>query len=160
NSHQSSVSPAIDADRSHATSPAGYDGQYFLYVAQDPIRAKAYVDDPPYRYGRIVYPFLARALALGRQSAIPLALVPVHDLAVVLGTFALATLLRRHGRSPWYALIFAVYPGVYVAVQRDLSEALAYALTACAVALFDRARPSDLAASAALFAVAILTRET
>ena len=47
-------------------------------------------------------------------------------LAVALGTFALATLLRRHGRAAWYALIFALYPGVYVAVLRDLSEALAY----------------------------------
>ena len=159
-SHQSSVSPAINADRSHATSPGGYDGQYFLYLAQDPIRAKAYIDDPPYRYGRIVYPLLARALAFGQQEAIPFVLVAINVLAVALGTFALATLLRRHGRSAWYALIFALYPGVYVAVLRDLSEALAYALAACAVALFDRARPGDLVASAALFAVAILTRET
>ncbi len=159
-SHQSSVSPAINADRSHATSPAGYDGQYFLYVAQDPIRAKSYIDDPAYRYGRIVYPLLARALALGQQDAIPFVLVAINVFAVALGTFALATLLCRHGRSPWYALIFALYPGIYVAVLRDLSEALAYALAACAVALFDRARPGDLVASAALFAVAILTRET
>ena len=150
-SHQSSVSPAINADRSHATSPAGYDGQYFLYLAQDPIRAKAYIDDPAYRYGRIVYPLLARALAFGQQDAIPFVLVAINVLAVALGTFALATLLCRHGRSPWYALIFALYPGIYVAVLRDLSEALAYALAACAVALFDRARPGDLVAERGAF---------
>ena len=85
-------------------------------MAQDPIRAKSYIDDPAYRYGRIVYPLLARALAFGQQGAIPFVLVAINVFAVALGTFALATLLRRHGRSPWYALIFALYPGIYVAV--------------------------------------------
>jgi hypothetical protein len=156
----SSSSAAIDADRPAATSLEGYDGQYFLYIAQDPVRAKHYIDDPAYRYGRIVYPLLARGLTLGRQDWIPFVLVAINVLAVGLGTFALAALLRRHGRSPWYALIFAFYPGTYVAVQRDLSEPLAYALAASAVLLFDRGRRRDLVASAAIFAVAALTRET
>jgi hypothetical protein len=159
-STQSDSSRAIDADRQYATSLNGYDGQFFLYIAQDPHGAKSYIDDPAYRYGRIVYPLLARALALGRSAWAPFMLVAINVLAVALGTFALATLLCRHGRSSWYALIFALYPGTYVAVQRDLSEPLAYALAACAVALFDRGRRRDLAGSAALFALAGLTRET
>lgn len=152
-------SPAINADRRWATSRNGYDGQFFLDIARDPGRADAYMDNPSYRYGRIVYPLLARTLALGRQDAIPFMLVAINVLAVALGTFALAVVLRRHGRSPWYALVFGLYPGVLVAVERDLSEALAYALVACAVALFDRSRPRDLIASSLLFAIAMLTRE-
>ena len=157
---RSSASRAIDADRGAVQSPLGYDGQFFLYIAQDPRGAVPYIDNPSYRYGRIVYPLLARTLALGRQDAIPFMLVAVNVLAVALGTFALGVVLRRHGQSPWYALIFAAYPGIFIAVLRDLSEALAYALTACAVALFDRPGRRGLVSSAALFAVATLTRET
>jgi hypothetical protein len=158
---RSSTSPAIDADKAHVQSTSGYDGQFFLYIAQDPAGARPYVDDPSYRYGRIVYPLLARGLALGRQDAIPFMLVGINVLAVALGTFALGVILRRHGQSPWYALLFAFYPGVFIAVLRDLSEALAYALAACAVAVFDRGGSRRaLIASAALLAVAVLTRET
>jgi hypothetical protein len=157
---RSSTSRAIDADRAHIQSQSGYDGQFFLYIAQGPAGAKPYVDDPPYRYGRIVYPLLARGFALGRQDVIPFMLVGINVLAVALGTFALAVVLRRHGQSPWYGLLFAFYPGIFVSVLRDLSEALAYALAACAVALFDRGGGRALIGSAALFAVAVLTRET
>jgi hypothetical protein len=88
-------------------------------------------------------------------------LVAVNVLAVALGTFALGVVLRRHGQSPFYALVFAFYPGIFVAVLRDLSEALAYALAAGAVAVFDRSGSGRaLIGSAALFAVAVLTRET
>ena len=116
------------------------------------------MDNPSYRYGRIVYPLLARTLALGRQDAIPFMLVAINVLAVALGTFALAVVLRATGAPPG-TRVFGLYPGVLVAVERDLSEALAYALVACAVALFDRSRPRDLIASSLLFAVAMLTRE-
>jgi hypothetical protein len=158
--HQSNLSPAIDADASRVTSTEGYDGQFFLYIAQDPLRAKYYIDDPGYRYGRIVYPLLARGLALGKQGTIPFMLVAINVVAVAAGTFALGALLRRRRRSPWFALVFALYPGVVVAVERDLSEALAYGLALCAVAVFDRGSDRDLVASSALFALAALTRET
>jgi hypothetical protein len=158
--HQSDVSPAIDADAPDATSAAGYDGQFFLYIAQDPLHAKSYTDGAAYRYGRILYPLLARGLALGRQGPIPFMLVAINVAAVALGTFALGALLRRRGRSPWWALVFALYPGVIVAVERDLSEALAYGLALCAVSLFDRGGRRDLVASSAIFAIAALTRES
>ncbi len=157
---KSNLSSAIDADVPRATSPSGYDGQFFLYIAQDPRRAKLYIDNPGYRYGRIVYPLLARGLALGKQGPIPFMLVAINVVAVAAGTFALGTLLRRRRRSPWFALVFALFPGVVVAVERDLSEVLAYGLALCAVAVFDRGRDRDLVASSALFALAALTRET
>lgn len=157
---RSSTSPAIEADRAHIQSEWGYDGQFFLYIAQDPSGAPPYIDDASYRYGRIVYPMLARGLALGRQDVIPFMLVGINVLAVAVGALALGVVLRRHGASPWYAMFFALYPGIFVAVLRDLSEALAYALAACAVLLFDRGGRAALVGSCALFAVAALTRET
>jgi hypothetical protein len=152
-------SPAIDADRRFATSSIGYDGQFFLYIAQDPREAAPYLDDPAYRYGRIFYPILARALALGRQDAIPFMLVVINVMAVALGAWAVAKWLHRRGVSAWFALLFAVFPGVFIAVQLDLSEALAYSLTALALVVFDERRLGRLLVSAAVFALAGLTRE-
>ena len=57
------------------------------------------------------------------------------------------------------ALLYAAFPGVFFGVWRDLSEPLAYSLTAVALLAFDGDRPRRIALSAALFSVAILTRE-
>jgi hypothetical protein len=153
------TSPAISGDAPHATSVFGYDGQFFLYIARDPSGAVPYLDNASYRYGRIVYPLAARGLALGRQAPIPLALVLVNLLAVAIGTWAVAAWLRRERFPEWFALLYAAFPGVFFGVWRDLSEPLAYALTAVALLVFDGDRPRRIALSGALFAVAILTRE-
>ena len=155
----SATSPAIVRDAPHATSDVGYDGQFFLYIARDPAGAVPYLDNASYRYGRIVYPLAARGLALGRQEAIPLALLVLNLLAVAVGTWAIAAWLRREGFPEWFALLYAAYPGVFFGVWRDLSEPLAYSLTALAVLAFDGERPRRIALSAALFSVATLTRE-
>lgn len=155
----SETSPAILRDAPHATSEIGYDGQFFLYIARDPDGAVPYLDNASYRYGRIVYPLAARWLALGRQEAIPLALIVVNLLAIAVGTWAIAAWLRRERFPEWFALLYAAFPGVFFGVWRDLSEPLAYSLTAVAVLAFDGDRPRRIALSAALFAVAILTRE-
>ena len=158
--HSASSSPAIDADARGSVSRFGYDGQFFLYIAQDPGGAKPYIDNPGYRYGRIVYPLAARGLALGRQDAIPLMLVLLNIVAVAAGTWALGAWLRRHGASAWYALLFAAFPGVVFGVWRDLSEPIAYSLAAIGVLLFDPARRTRLVASCSVLALAGLTRES
>jgi hypothetical protein len=155
----SETSPAIARDAERATSTFGYDGQFFLYIARDPAGAVPYLDNPSYRYGRIVYPLAARGLALGRQDAIPLALIVLNLLAVAGGTWAVAAWLRRERFPEWFALLYAAFPGVFFGVWRDLSEPLAYSLTAVALLVFDGERPRRIALSAVLFAVAILTRE-
>ena len=155
----SEATPAIVRDRPHATSEVGYDGQFFLYIARDPAGAVPYLDNASYRYGRIVYPLAARGLALGRQEAIPLALLVLNLLAVAVGTWAVAAWLRREGFPEWFALLYAAYPGVFFGVWRDLSEPLAYSLAALAVLAFDGDRARRIALSAALFSVATLTRE-
>ena len=155
----SDASPVITRDAPHSTSVFGYDGQFFLYIARDPADAVPYLDNASYRYGRIVYPLAARGLALGRQDAIPLALIVVNLLAVAAGTWAVAAWLRRKRFPEWFALLYAAFPGVFFGVWRDLSEPLAYALVACGVLAFDGDRVRRLGLSAALFAVAILTRE-
>ena len=150
-------SRAIDELAPDTFDESGYDGQFFLYIAVDPTGAEQYVDEPPYRYSRIVYPLLARAVALGQSDLVPVALLLINLLAVGAGTFAVATLLRRLGLSPWYGALYGLYPGLFVGVSHDLSEPLAYAFAAFALLAFERRR---VPLAAVLFALAGLTRES
>jgi hypothetical protein len=88
---------------------------------------------------------------------VPFALLVVNLLAVGAGTLAVALLLRGRGLSPWYAALYGLYPGVFLAVSRDLAEPLAYALAACALLALERRR---LALAVVFFALAGLARET
>src|SRR6476646_4375370 len=66
----------------------GYDGQFFYFMALDPRHSPSYMDEPTYRYSRVVYPFLVRAVTLGRPAAIPWGLLLVNLAAVAGGTYA------------------------------------------------------------------------
>jgi hypothetical protein len=81
----------------------------------------------------------------------------LNVVAIVAGTAALAAFLSRRGRSPWFALLYALWPGMVFCVSRDLSEPLAYGLLAAAILLFDRGRVWP---ACAVLALAALTRET
>lgn len=140
--------------------PLGYDGQYCYFLALDPVRARWYMDFPAYRYGRILYPLLARTLAFGQASLIPYALVAVNWLAASAGTLAVGAWLRRKGISPWLALIYGLSLGMFIALNGDLTEPLAYAFVALAVYLLDFGGRRRLLAAGTAFALAVLTRET
>jgi hypothetical protein len=137
----------------------GYDGEFFYFIAVDPIHARDYVDDAPYRYTKIFYPMLARALALGRTDLIPYTLLLINWLAAGIGTAFLAAWLARRSISPWFALAFGLYPGIFIGVQRDLTEPLSYALVAAAVYVFDLKGIRATLAAALIFAIAGLTRD-
>ena len=163
-SHTSSVIKLDPNYTKYGDRVRNFDGQFYYFIALDPPNARYYLDlsvvSPGYRYGRIVYPMLARVLALGQPDLIPYTLLLVNWLAVAGGTWALAAWLKRKGVSPWLALIFAFYPGIFSALQCDLAEALAYSLVALAVYLFDFGGRRRTLTSGAAFALAMLTRET
>ncbi|MGZ3584605.1 MAG: AZOBR_p60025 family cell surface glycopolymer formation protein [Ktedonobacterales bacterium] len=138
----------------------GYDGQYCYFIAVDPAHAAAYMDWPAYRYSRILYPILARLIALGQPGAVPLALIGVNWLALGGGTLAVAAWLKRRGCSPWLALLYGCSTGLFIALQGDLTEPLAYALVALAIYLFDFGGRRRVLWSGAAFALALLTRES
>ena len=142
-------------------SRVGYDGQYYFGVAADPAHARDYM---PGRagivYSRILYPAVARALSLGSIRALPYVLLIVNVLAAVVGTLAVALWLRRHGAPAWPAALFGLYPGLIFTVLRDLTEPLAFALTALAMLAYENRSTRKLVLSATLFALAALTRET
>jgi hypothetical protein len=157
---ESTASATINAHL-HANDRYGYDGEFFEAIALDPVNARYYMDKPAYRYGRIGYPMLARAVALGQARWIPLALILVNLLAVGAGTFFVAKLLARNGAPPLLAGLYFLYPGLFLAFMNDLSEPLAYCLAALGILiLHDWRSPRRVLLAGAIFALAALTRET
>jgi hypothetical protein len=133
----------------------GYDGQWFLGLAYDPMLGEqlaASFDMPRYRAGRPLQAVAGWLLAGGRASAIPLGLLAVGPLAVSLGSAATARLVAASGRSPWWGLGFAVVPGVMVGVAFGTAEPLALALAALGLSLVvdERAGASGVAFAGAV----------
>jgi hypothetical protein len=138
-------------------SPVGYDGQYYYGVAVDPVHAHSYIGgNSGYVYSRILYPVVSRVAAGGSIHAVPYAMLVVNLVAVAVATVAIALWLVQRGLPAWPAALYALFPGLVFAVFRDLTEPLAFALAACAMLAFPRRLP----VAAALFALALLTRET
>ena len=138
---------------------AGYDGQFAYYLALDPSpeQASQHLDDPAYRYQRILYPLLARFLAFGSPQALPWVLIGVNLLAHALGTGAVAWWLHARGVWPGFALTYAGWVGLVSGVGLDLNEPLAFALVAGAWLASARGRGGR---AAALMAAALFTKES
>jgi hypothetical protein len=135
----------------------GYDGQFDYYLAIDPIHAASHLDSPAYRTQRILYPLLARWLALGRIDWVPYALLAINIGALLSGTIILERLLVAEHVSRWYALSYGLFAGVLVAVRSSTNEPLAYALVLAAIWLAQRER---FVSSVVLLALAAFTKET
>jgi hypothetical protein len=138
----------------------GYDGQWFLGLAYDPLldeRLASSFDMPRYRAGRPLQAVAGWLLAGGRARAIPVGLLAVGPLAVALGSAATGRLVAAGRRSPWWGLGFAGVPGVMVGVTFATAEPLALALAALGLSMvLDR----RLVAGGFAFAGAALTKES
>jgi hypothetical protein len=142
------------------TRGTGYDGQFSYYMALDFTHARYYTDLPAYRYGRVLYPMVARAAALGDPARVPATMIAINWLALGGCTLALAAWLRRRSLTPWLALLVGLYPGLLLGVQRDLTEPLAYALAAGGIYLFDYGGRRRLLWAGLIFGLAGLARQT
>ena len=99
----------------------GYDGQFYHYVAHDPLLTKGFskhVDDPRLRWRRILVPGLAFLAAGGQQRWVDTAYVGVTLGFVFLGTYWLACYCCLHRTHPAWALGFLVVPAVAISVER------------------------------------------
>ncbi len=145
-----------------AQSTLGYDGQYYYAIAADPAHAHNYLPqgNAGYLYSRPFYPFLSRVVSGGSLSALPYGMLIVNVVAILAGTLVVCLWLRRRGVSPWFALLYGLWPGMVYATFRDLSEPLAFALVAVGVFVFDAASTRRIVAAAVILALALLTRET
>lgn len=148
--------PLTDA----SVTDVGYDGQAYYYIAVAPSSAACCLDNPAYRYSRIAYPLMARALALGNPGLVPWAMLAINLVAISVTVALLAGWLRRKGLSGWWALVYGFYPGLFQAFQLDVTEPLAYALVAAAVFILEFGGRRRLLWAGLLFGLAALTRET
>jgi hypothetical protein len=138
----------------------GYDGQFFYFIARDPFIARDMhkrIDNPAYRYQRIMYPLLAALLAFGSVSRIPAMLVFVNIASIIIGTFFVALMFKKQRMSQWYALFYALLSGLLIASMRDLCGPTAMCFMVGGLYFFSEKR---FFTSAAFIAIAILTRET
>jgi len=135
----------------------GYDGQFSYYIARDPANGWQQCDVPAYRYQRILYPILARLLALGQEPLLPYALALVNIGALAVGTWLTEQILRRYRMNPWYAVTYGLYAGQLMSARLLLNEPLAHALGQAAMlaAERDRWRWAIL-----FFALGVLAKET
>jgi hypothetical protein len=104
---------------------AGYDGQFYRYLAHDPFLQKGYfryVNAPRMRFRRVLVPLAAWALSRGRQGWIDSAYVAVEMIFVALGVYWCARLLARRGHSPLWGLLFVVVAGTLASVDRMLVD--------------------------------------
>jgi hypothetical protein len=137
----------------------GYDGQFNYYIAStlSPQAVVEHLDVPAYRYQRILYPLLARLLALARPAWIPWTLLGLNLIAHALGTAALAAYLEGKGLRGWYALSYGLWVGLIAPVGLDLNEPLSFALVIAGWLLLERRRPL---AAAACLGLALFAKET
>jgi hypothetical protein len=146
----------IVGDRFALGNPAGnmgYDGQFAYYIARDPVGALAYLDNPAYRYQRILYPVLARVLSLGQPALVPWMLVLINVVSISGSTELLGRLLERRGLNRYLALLLPLWLGQVFALRADLSEPLCYLFVV--IALWCHERDLHLPAAVALAASAL-----
>jgi hypothetical protein len=145
---------------------AGYDGQFVYFMAFDPFarrfadepnRYRPFVDNPPYRYGRIGFSLLTDLASGGRPERFPATMMWI----IVAAHFALAALLAaravRFGRSPLTAMWYLAIPAFTASLLAALPEALAAATIVAGVLCWERGR---YARAALWFGAALFVRET
>jgi hypothetical protein len=139
----------------------GYDGQQFLSISLDPFLTQpgtiAALDQPSYRYRRILYPLLGYLLGLGNPRWIPYALVGLNLLAIATFTFLLTRLLHHQGQSSRQGLWGLAIPGVWMVLSLSTADLWASVWAMAALLAFQSRRPWGMGGALSL---GLLTRET
>jgi hypothetical protein len=138
----------------------GYDGQIYHYVAHEPwlrdAELKSFVDEPRFRYRRILMPALAWACAFGRSEWIDRGYYLAFLLFTGLGVFWGCRISARLGHASTWGLLFLLLPATLVGIDRMIID-LALASLATGFVLYAD-RPSWR--TYAILAAAALTRES
>lgn len=144
----------------------GYDAQFQYYAIFDPLlrrysdQPQLYrdvVDSPPYRFGRMGFPMMARLVAGNRWEWYPITMVVLVWLGVGVSAFALALVAQHAGASAAWGLLVLAIPGFWQSVQVALPEPIAAALLLLGYLCVLHKR---ILLAALLFAVSLLVRET
>ncbi len=118
----------------------GYDAQWYYHIAMDPVGAPPRLDQPGYRYQRIVHPLLVHLLSLGHPQAIPWAMLGINLTVSGLSALLLGSLLVARGASAWWGLVYFLSLGYLLTIRLDLLEPLALGLALAGYWAFERRR--------------------
>lgn len=144
----------------------GYDAQFQYFAIYDPLlrrysaepqRYREVVDSPPYRFGRMGFPLIARLIAGNRWEWYPITMVALVWVGVGMSAFALALLAQHAGASAAWGLLALAIPGFWQSVQVALPEPIAAALLLLGYLSVVQKR---IVLAAVLFALSLLVRET
>jgi hypothetical protein len=111
---------------------SGYDGEFYRYVAHDPLTQRGYaryIDAPALRYQRLLIPGLAFLLAAGRQAWIDRAYIAAIALFVFLGAYWLSRWAVPSGAHPAWALAFLLVPSTLISMDRMTVDVATAAFT-------------------------------
>jgi len=145
---------------------AGYDGQFMYLIAFDPFlhrfaerpqAYRAFIDNPPYRYGRIGFSLITRLAAVGEPARFPAAMMWLIVAAHLVLATLLARLASRHGLPPLAGLAYLLIPAFMSSLMSALPEVLAAAALVGGYVNWERRRPW---LTMLWFGAALLIRET
>ncbi|MEZ5141703.1 MAG: hypothetical protein R2726_04175 [Acidimicrobiales bacterium] len=146
-----------DMPGEHLTQPGERDGAMYYAIARDPWRLQEnarYLDDPPYRYQRLLIPVLSWALhPTGGGVGLVWTMFAVGVVGVLVGAVAAGGLSVTLRGPPWMGLVFALLPGAYTSLRQTCPDAIALGLALLAALLSLRGRSvwAVLAMLAAVF---------
>ena len=143
------------------TGGVGYDGQFFLTIALDPLlknkdSIKA-LDNPRYRYRRILYPIAGYILSVGRRSLIPYTLIAINTVCLIALTGIVSRYFKDNTRHNLIGLVALGNVGLWVSLYYGTADLLATTFLAGAFLSWKEEKPLALALCLSL---ACLTRET
>ena len=148
------------------SNPIGYDGQFFFYMAYNPsviwtcphdrVTCPIIADTPSFRWQRVFYPLVARALALGQAPWVPFTLLLANFIGVLVVVYLIGKMAVEMGASRWMGAAAGLFCGELLGFLRDLADPFGVLWIVVAIYLLRRNRPLWAALAAA---AAILTRE-
>jgi len=100
---------------------SGNDGQYYHYVAHDPLLLRGldhYIDAPRLRYRRILVPGLAFLVAFGNSRYIDAAFIGVNLLFLFAGVYWMSRYFAHFRWPRAWGLLFLLVPAVVVSLDR------------------------------------------
>ena len=151
----------IDPGFAFVTANEHYDGVYFYTMALDPFvqgMAHDLITMPAYRYGHPLYGWLAGALSFGHATWLPSIFMVLTLASMFFAGLLVATLVFRHGGSPWWGLAVAASPGLLYSASGVLTEPLQVALTCGALLLWRNRRSNPVVLGVVLISLC-LTKE-
>jgi hypothetical protein len=138
----------------------GYDGQFYHYVAHDPLFRRGfarYIDGPALRYRRILVPGLVYLMAGGQDRAIDPAFFALNLFMLFVGVYWSCRYVTHFAHHPMWGLLFLLVPAVLISVDRITVDIALTALCVGFALYLKEERPGHLYV---LLLLAPLVRET